>query len=106
MTQDGYTGIFPLEAFVLSAIISRKRYCLMSRTCIVASGAVVTLTALLLGIATPAAHAQFIVPASYTSTPGQGQAEGGSLNYFDDGGVQLTDTILGVNDWQANLGNG
>jgi hypothetical protein len=55
---------------------------------------------------TTSAQAQFVVPTSYTATPAQGQAQGGSFNYFDDGGVQLTDGILGANDWAANLGNG
>lgn len=50
--------------------------------------------------------AQLINPLSYTATPGQGQAQGGSYNYFDDGGTQLTDGVLGVNNWAANLGNG
>ena len=57
-------------------------------------------------LSSSAARAQFIVPNSYTSTPGQGTAQGGGFNYFDDGGVQLTDNILGVNDFAANLGNG
>lgn len=51
--------------------------------------------------------AQFVTPSGYTlSTPGEGQAQGGSFNYFDDGGNQLTDGILGANNWAANLGNG
>lgn len=59
-----------------------------------------------LSLASRPAQAQFIVPSSYTLTPGQGQAQGGSFNYFDDGGVQLTDGILGADNWQADLGNG
>jgi len=50
--------------------------------------------------------AQLITAVGYTATPGQGQAQGGSYNYFDDGGTQLTDGVLGVNNWAANLGNG
>lgn len=50
--------------------------------------------------------AQLIVPVGYTATPGQGQAQGGSYNYFDDGATQLTDGVLGANDWTADLGNG
>ena len=52
------------------------------------------------------AWAGFVAPASYVATPGQGQAQGGVFNYFDDTGSQLTDSVLGVNDWTANLGNG
>jgi hypothetical protein len=43
-----------------------------------------------------------ILPVSYTATPGEGQAQGGSLNYFDDTGAQLTDGVLGANNWNAN----
>ena len=52
------------------------------------------------------AMAQFVTPVSYTATPGQGQAQGGSFNYFDDTGTQLTDSVLGANNFAANLGNG
>lgn len=58
------------------------------------------------------ASAQFVVPTSYTATPGEGTGSGGSFNYFDDPatpggpGVQLTDDIIGTDDWTANLGNG
>ncbi len=52
------------------------------------------------------ATAGIIVPASYTATTGQGWAEGGTWNYFDDTGVQLTDGIYGVDNWTANLGYG
>lgn len=51
--------------------------------------------------AAPAA-AQYVTPASYTATPG----ETGTYNYFDDTGRQLTDGVLGVNYWGADLGNG
>jgi hypothetical protein len=47
-----------------------------------------------------------LVPISYTATPGEGIAQGGFYNYFDDTGSQLTDGIYGTNDWSANLGNG
>lgn len=53
-----------------------------------------------------ATHAATITPLAYTATPGEGQAQGGSYNYFDDGGRQLIDGRFGVNNWQANLGNG
>jgi hypothetical protein len=43
-----------------------------------------------------------ITVTSYTLTPG----EVGSFSYIDNGGVQLTDGILGVDNWGANLGNG
>jgi hypothetical protein len=51
-------------------------------------------------------HAAIVVPLSYTATPGEGMAQGGSFNYFDDGDQQLLDGILGVDDWSADLGNG
>jgi len=63
------------------------------------------LIAAVLVLAGPLA-AQFVTPTSYTATPGQGQAQGLSYNYFDDGGAQLTDRVYGVNDWTANLGHG
>jgi hypothetical protein len=47
-----------------------------------------------------------LVPTNYVATPGEGIAQGGYYNYFDDTGHQLTDGIYGVNDWAANLGNG
>lgn len=43
-----------------------------------------------------------ILPVSYTATPGEGQAQGGSLNYFDDTSTQLIDGDLGANEWNAN----
>ena len=53
------------------------------------------------------AHAQTsVVPSSYTATAGEGLAQGGNFNYFDNTGMQLTDGVTGVNDWTANLGNG
>ena len=53
-----------------------------------------------------ASHAATVTPLSYVATQAEGQAQGGSFNYFDDGGRQLIDGIFGVNNWQANLGNG
>jgi hypothetical protein len=53
-----------------------------------------------------ATHAATVTPLSYVATPGEGQAQGGSVNYFDDGGRQLIDGVFGVDNWQANLGNG
>ena len=47
-----------------------------------------------------------LVPTNYVATPGEGIAQGGYYNYFDDTGHQLTDGSYGVNDWSANLGNG
>lgn len=47
-----------------------------------------------------------ITPISYTATPGEGQAQQGTYNYFDDTGRQLTDNVFGVNNWAADLGNG
>ena len=52
------------------------------------------------------ADAQSVLPTSYVATPGEGISQGGTYNYFDDTGSQLTDGIYGVNDWSANLGNG
>lgn len=52
------------------------------------------------------AHAQRINVVNYTATPGEGRAQGGSFNYFDDTGRQLIDGALGANNWGANLGNG
>ncbi len=58
----------------------------------------------LLAVAT-AASAQIVT--GYTLlTPGEGQAQGGSYNYFDDTGSQLTDGVLGSNNWTADLGLG
>ena len=60
-----------------------------------------------LGLLSYSALAGMIVPTSYSfSPPAEGQAQGGSYNYFDDTGKQLTDGITGVNAWDANLGNG
>lgn len=50
--------------------------------------------------------ASVVVPTSYTATVGQGTAVGGSFNYFDDTGKQLTDGVIGANIWAADLGNG
>jgi hypothetical protein len=47
-----------------------------------------------------------LVPTNYVATPGEGIAQNGDYNYFDDTGHQLTDGIYGVNDWSYNLGNG
>lgn len=52
------------------------------------------------------ASAQFVAPTSYTATPAEGTAVGGSWDYFDEGGTQLTDGIFGVDEWSANLGQG
>lgn len=62
---------------------------------------------LLLSVAAAAPlAAQLVVPLNYTATPGEGQAQGGTFNYFDDTGRQLIDGVFGVHDWTANLGNG
>jgi hypothetical protein len=52
------------------------------------------------------ANAISVTPTNYVATPGEGIAQGGFYNYFDDTGHQLTDGIYGVNDFSANLGNG
>lgn len=54
---------------------------------------------------TVAASAQVVTNYTLTAPP-EGTAQGGSYNYFDDGGNQLLDGITGVNDWTANLGSG
>ena len=59
-----------------------------------------------LAVGSPA-HAQTsVVPSSYTATTGEGLAQGGNFNYFDDRGMQLTDGVTGVNGWTAKMGNG
>ena len=58
------------------------------------------------GLCASVAQAAPIVPLSYTATAGEGQAQGGTFNYFDDTSRQLIDGVRGVNDWTANLGNG
>lgn len=65
----------------------------------------VAVVAAALVLALPAS-AQFVTPTSYTVTPGEGTAQGGGFNYFDDGGTQLTDGIIGANNFAADLGNG
>jgi hypothetical protein len=57
-------------------------------------------------LAGSSAGATSLFPTNYTATPGEGIAQGGYYNYFDDTGTQLTDGIYGVNNWSANLGNG
>ncbi len=64
-----------------------------------------------------------LTPTSYAMANGDGQAAGGTFNYWDDtyngagnrnadrsplsGGLgQLTDGVVGGNAWNANLGNG
>lgn len=63
------------------------------------------LAALVAAAMAVAASAQLVT--SYTlAAPGEGTAQGGSYNYYDDGGNQLLDGITGVNDWTADLGSG
>ncbi len=69
------------------------------------------------------ASAQYVQPISYSMPNGMGQASGGSFNYWDDtyngtgatnvdgaalanGLGQLTDSIVGADNWANNLGNG
>jgi len=47
-----------------------------------------------------------VLPSSYKVTAGQGVSENGTYNYYDETGNQLSDGKLGVNNWQADLGNG
>jgi hypothetical protein len=66
----------------------------------------VSSASLALGVA-GAANAQILIsPTGYTATPGNGIAQGGGYNYFDETGSQLTDGIKGANAWNADLGNG
>jgi hypothetical protein len=51
------------------------------------------------------ADAQSVIPTSYSATLGEGISQGGTYNYNDNTGSQLTDGIYGANDWSANLGN-
>lgn len=79
--------------------------------------------AAVLGVCAGVANAQFVQPISYSMPNGYGQASGGSFNYWDNtyngtgstnvdgsplanGLGQLTDSIVGVDNWAANLGNG
>lgn len=52
------------------------------------------------------ASATPIAPTSYTSTPAEGTAQGGAVDYFDDSFTQLIDGIYGQNYWKADTGNG
>ncbi len=47
-----------------------------------------------------------ITPTSYTATPGQGTGVGGTFDYFDETGKQLTDGVLGNDTYWVDLGNG
>ncbi|MCF7998488.1 MAG: hypothetical protein K9L25_05550 [Methylovulum sp.] len=48
-----------------------------------------------------------ISPKEYTGTQGESSIPlGGTLSYFDDTGNQLTDKIIGKDDFSANLGYG
>ncbi len=50
--------------------------------------------------------AQSVAPASYVATPGEGVAQGGVYDYFDETGTQLTDRVVGANDLNLDMGNG
>lgn len=63
------------------------------------------IAAALTALATVSATAQIVTGYTYNAAP-EGQAEGGTYNYFDDTGHQLLDGVTGVNNWQADLGNG
>ena len=53
------------------------------------------------------AYAGNVTAASYTlSLPGDGNAQGGTYNYFDETRRQLIDGKYGNNIWQSDLGNG
>jgi hypothetical protein len=51
-----------------------------------------------IGWASSEAIGTYLRPTSYTATPGEGRAEGGTFDYFDHTGIQLTDGILGGKD--------
>jgi hypothetical protein len=48
-------------------------------------------------------HAQLVVPAGYSITTPEGTAQGGTYDYFDDTGTQLTDGVFGGNLWYDDL---
>lgn len=48
----------------------------------------------------------YAYPQQYSATKGEGRAQGGLYDYFDNTGSQLTDGILGGNDILADLGRG
>ena len=50
------------------------------------------------------AQADQLVPISYTATPGETGDNG--IHYIDDTGSQLTDGVVGADDWDADLGHG
>ena len=49
---------------------------------------------------------RYAIPTRYTATKGEGRAQGGQFDYFDESGKSLTDGILGGNDVLADLGRG
>jgi hypothetical protein len=59
-------------------------------------------TLVLFGVLAAFAAAAPLSPTSYTASPGQC----GAFCYLDETGSQLTDGVFGVNNWQADLGNG
>jgi len=87
------------------------------------SGTMPVRVAIVAGWLAAAAQAAVLVPVSYTVPNGEGVNSGGSFNYHDDtytgagdtfvdgsllsGGLgQLTDGVVGVQDWSQNLGLG
>ena len=58
------------------------------------------------GLAAWLTRAAVLTPTSYVATRGEGVAQVGSWNYFDETGRQLTDGFRGVDDWTENLGHG
>lgn len=47
-----------------------------------------------------------IIPVSYTAPEGQGHGGYATYSYLDETGFQLIDGMIGIDDWQADLGNG
>ena len=47
-----------------------------------------------------------ITPVSYVATPGEPHSGYATYEYTDNTGKQLIDGVLGVNQWDANFGNG
>jgi hypothetical protein len=60
----------------------------------------------LLTVLVQGAFGATITPVSYVATPGEPHGAYATYEYTDNTGRQLTDGVLGVNLWSADLGNG
>lgn len=61
---------------------------------------------LVLGSLSALGWGQQLFATSYTATPGEGPSQGGTYQYADETGMQLTDGVLGVDRWLDDLGHG